>query len=211
MAAVAPAPSAEEAPTADAPSQVPAGAQPASAVAKPAAPAATPTSAATATPAPTTAPPVAAAKAPAAKPEQKSAALAPKPKIYKPGLIPQEADNVDSDGIAATVNDISVSEFEVRQRLALFMATAGVQPNDEEKTRIRGQILDQLENEKLELQEAIKKHITVAPGEVDTQINRMLSDSHITMPQLREVLSNAGSSLEAEHISLHYYGTYRDT
>jgi peptidyl-prolyl cis-trans isomerase SurA len=197
MAAVAPAPSAEEAPTADAPSQAPAGAQPAPAVAMPAAPAAAPTPAATATPAPTTAPPPTAAKAPAAKPEQKSAALAPKPKIYKPGLIPQEADNVDSDGIAATVNDISVSEFEVRQRLALFMATAGVQPNDEEKTRIRGQILDQLENEKLELQEAIKKHITVAPGEVDTQITRMLTDSHITMPQLREVLSNAGSSLEA--------------
>ena len=58
----------------------------------------------------------------------------------------------------------------------------GVQPNDEEKKRIRGQILDQLENEKLELQEAIKKHITVAPGEVDNQINHMLTDNHLTMP-----------------------------
>src|SRR6185503_20388103 len=52
-------------------------------------------------------------------------------------------------------------------------------------------------NEKLELQEAIKKHITVAPGEVDTQINRMVADSHISMEQLREVLANAGSSIEA--------------
>ena len=198
MAAVAPAPSADEAPTADTPAvTTPPGAQPAPA-AKPA-PAA-PAQAATATPAPPaeTAAPTTAAKAPAAKPEQKSAALAPKPKIYKPGLIPQEADNVDSDGIAATVNDISVSEFEVRQRMALFLATSGVQQlTDDDKKRIRGQILDQLENEKLELQEAIKKHITVAPGEVDTQINRMLSDSHITMPQLRDVLSNAGSSIEA--------------
>ena len=195
MAAVAPAPSAEEAPTADAPSQVPAGAQPAAAAVKSAP--ATPVAVPAGTAAPTVPPASTAAKAPAAKAEQKSAALSPKPKIYKPALIPQEADNADSDGIAATVNDISVSEFEVRQRMALFLATAGVQPNDEEKARIRGQILDQLENEKLELQEAIKKHITVAPGEVDTQINRMLTDSHITMNQLREVLSNAGSSLDA--------------
>ena len=146
---------------------------------------------------PTAAPAPVTAKAPAAKPEQKSASLAPKPKVYHPPLIPQEADNVDSDGIAATVNDISVSEFEVRQRMALFTATAGVQANEEDKKRIRSQILEQLENEKLELQEAIKKHITVAPSEVDSQINRMVADSHISMTQLREVLSNAGSSIEA--------------
>ena len=191
MAAVAP----DAAPTADAPALAPPGAQPAGPAARAPVPAA-----ATATPAPAAAaatPVPAATTATATKPEQKSAALTPKPKIYKPALIPQEADNADSDGIAATVNDISVSEFEVRQRLALFLATAGIQPNDEEKKRIRGQILDQLENEKLELQEAIKKHITVAPGEVDNQISRMLEESHITKAQLRDVLSNAGSSEEA--------------
>lgn len=191
LAAVEHPPSADAAPTADA--AAPPGAQPAPPVTVP-----TPTpSAPAAAAAPATASTPAAAKAPLAKPEQKSAALAPKPKVYKPALIPQEADNADSDGIAATVNDISVSEYEVRQRMALFLATAGVQPNDEEKKRIRGQILEQLENEKLELQEAIKKHITVAPAEVDTQINRMVSDSHISMQQLRDVLTNSGSSEQA--------------
>ncbi len=149
--------------------------------------------------APTAAPAAAAVKAPApaTKPEQKSAALTPKQKVYKPALIPGESENADTDGIAATINDISVSEYEVRQRMALFLATAGVQPNEEEKKRIRGQILEQLENEKLELQEAIKKHITVAPGEVDNQITHMLSDNHLSIVQLREVLSNAGSSEQA--------------
>ena len=185
LAAVAP--SADTAPTADA---APGGAVPAPI--SPAAPAATPASPSSAAPVP------AAAKPPAAKPPQKSAALEPKRKVYKPALIPSEAaDNADSDGIAATINDISVSEFEVRQRMALFLATAGVQPNDEEKKRIRGQILEQLENEKLELQEAIKKHITVAPNEVDTQINHMLTDNHLSIAQLREVLSNAGASEQA--------------
>jgi peptidyl-prolyl cis-trans isomerase SurA len=202
VAAVAPSPSADEAPTADAPAaQVPPGAQPAPTTIKPVTPAATPAPTQTAAKPPAETPtpaPATVAKPPAAKPEQKSAALTPKPKVYKPERIPLETDNIDSDGIAATVNDISVSEFEVRQRMALFTATSGVQQlSEDDKKRIRGQILEQLENEKLELQEAIKKHITVAPGEVDTQINRMLADSHISMEQLREVLSNAGSSLEA--------------
>lgn len=182
MAAVAPAPSADAAPTADA--------APGSVAPTPVAPtpAAAPASPAAAAPAAAKTP------APAAKPAQKSAALEPKKKVYKPALIPSEADNADSDGIAATINDISVSEFEVRQRMSLFLATAGVQPNEEEKKRIRGQILEQLENEKLELQEAIKKHITVAPSEVDNQINHMLSENHLTIAQLRDVLNNAGAS-----------------
>lgn len=193
MAAVDPAPpTADAAPTADAP------------------PTAAPMPAAPATPAPVMSAPAAAASAPvaaapaaekpaatAAKPPQKSAALEPKKKVYRPALIPADPDNADSDGIAATVNDISVSEFEVRQRMALFLATAGLQPNDEEKKRIRGQILEQLENEKLQLQEAIKKHITVAPAEVDNQINHMVTDNHLTIEQLRTVLSNAGSSEQA--------------
>ncbi|MES2294466.1 MAG: peptidylprolyl isomerase [Pseudomonadota bacterium] len=183
MAAVAPAPSADAAPTADA--------APGSVAPTPVAP--TPAAAAPTSPA-AAAPAAAKSPAPAAKPAQKSAALEPKKKVYKPALIPSEADNADSDGIAATINDISVSEFEVRQRMSLFLATAGVQPNDEEKKRIRGQILEQLENEKLELQEAIKKHITVAPSEVDNQINHMLSENHLTIAQLRDVLNNAGSS-----------------
>lgn len=187
MAAVDPAPpTADAAPTADAPP---------AAAPMPATPAPVMPAPAAAAPAPVAAAPAAAK--PAAKPPQKSAALEPKKKVYRPALIPADPDNIDSDGIAATVNDISVSEFEVRQRMALFLATAGLQPNDEEKKRIRGQILEQLENEKLQLQEAIKKHITVAPAEVDNQINHMVTDNHLTIEQLRTVLANAGSSEQA--------------
>jgi peptidyl-prolyl cis-trans isomerase SurA len=189
LAAVDPAPpSADAAPTADMATQ------PSAVPAKPIPAAAAPAAAAT-----TASPATAAAKepAPADKPPQKSAALEPKKKIYRPGRIPADPDNADSDGIAATINDISVSEFEVRQRMSLFVATAGLQPNEEEKKRIRGQILEQLENEKLQLQEAIKKHITVSPTEVDNQVNHMVTDNHLTMAQLRDVLNNAGSSEQA--------------
>ncbi len=120
---------------------------------------------------------------------------ADKPKVYRAGRLDTPAGNeTDTDGIAATVNDISVSDYEVRQRLALYVATSGFSPTAEDLKRIRGQIIEQLQNEKLQLQEAIKKHITVAPGEVDGQIQRMADDNHLTHDQLREALANAGAS-----------------
>ncbi|HWF65167.1 MAG TPA: peptidylprolyl isomerase [Rhizomicrobium sp.] len=136
----------------------------------------------------------------AATPGQKTALAQPaKPKVWEPAVIHAETDDsdADSDGVAAVINDFAVSEYEVRQRLNLFLATSGIQPKGDELKRVRGQIITQLENEKLELNEAIKKHITVAPAEVDGQINRMLGDNHVTIEQLREVLANAGSSEDA--------------
>ncbi|HKD46202.1 MAG TPA: peptidylprolyl isomerase [Rhizomicrobium sp.] len=142
--------------------------------------------------------PAAAQPAATSKPAQKTAAAEPaKPKVWRPAVIHAESDDADSDGVAAVVNDFAVSEYEVRQRMALFLATSGIQPKGDEVKRIRAQIITQLEDEKLELNEAIKKHVTVTPGEVDAQINRMLTDNHLTIEQLHDVLANAGSSEDA--------------
>ena len=100
----------------------------------------------------------------------------------------------DVDGIAATVNDESISDYELRQRVALFIATSGLQPSAEDLKRIRSQMLDKMEDEKLQLQEAQKKHITVSPVEVDKTINSLMTQNHLTMDQLRTVLAQAGSS-----------------
>jgi len=54
-----------------------------------------------------------------------------------------------------------------------------------------------LEAEKIQLQEAQKKKITVSPIEVDKRINGMMQDNHFTMEQLRENLTKAGASEEA--------------
>jgi peptidyl-prolyl cis-trans isomerase SurA len=100
----------------------------------------------------------------------------------------------DADGIAATVNDESISDYELRQRVALFVATSGLQPSPEDMKRIRSQMLSKMEDEKLQLQEAVKKHITVSPVEVDKQVNSLLAQNHLTIEQLRTILTNAGAS-----------------
>ncbi|HEY4078061.1 MAG TPA: peptidylprolyl isomerase [Rhizomicrobium sp.] len=105
----------------------------------------------------------------------------------------------DSDSIAATVNDESISDYEVRQRVALYLATSGInqQLTAAQKTRIRGQILEQLEAEKVQLQEAVKKKITVSPVEVDKRINGMMAENRFDIKQLRITLAAAGASEDA--------------
>ncbi len=109
------------------------------------------------------------------------------------------ADKTDSDSIIATVNDESISDYELRQRVALYLAINGInqQLTTEQRTRIRNQILELLQSEKLELQEAVKKKITVSPVEVDKRINGMTEDYHFTIQQLRQNLTNAGASEDA--------------
>ena len=108
----------------------------------------------------------------------------------------------DSDSVVATVNDESISDFELRQRMALYLALQGggvtvAQLTPEQKTRMRSQILEVLEAEKLQLQEAVKKKITVSPVEVDRRLNGMIQDYHFTIDQLRQNLKAAGSSEDA--------------
>jgi len=107
------------------------------------------------------------------------------------------ADNANS--IVATVNDETISDFELRQRVSLYLALNGIsqQLTGEQRTRVRNQILELLEAEKLELQEAQKKKITVSPLEVDRRINGMTQDNRFTVEQLRQNLKSAGASEDA--------------
>jgi peptidyl-prolyl cis-trans isomerase SurA len=115
------------------------------------------------------------------------------------GTIDATADKTDTDSIVATVNDESISDYELRQRVALYLALNGIkqQLTTEQRNRIRSQILEVLESEKLQLQEAVKKKITVSPVEVDKRLNAMMEDYHFSIEQLRQNLTNAGASEDA--------------
>ena len=76
--------------------------------------------------------------------------------------------------------------------------TASTQQLTTEQKRIRSQILELLEDEKLQLQEAVKKNITVSPVEVDKRINAH-DRRNITSPSTScaQILTNAGASEDA--------------
>lgn len=107
-----------------------------------------------------------------------------------------DEDNPDENGVAAVVNETPITEYDVRQRLALVLATSGSQPSRETVKRMRPQVLDQLKTESLELQEARRKNISVSPQEVDKEIDGILNDNHLTMDQLKQILGHANVAIE---------------
>ena len=97
-----------------------------------------------------------------------------------------------NDGVAAIVNDTVISQYDLRQRIALFIATTGAKPTKENMDRIHDQVLKQLETERLELLEAQKNNITVSGSEVDKAISNITSDNNMSLDQLKGMLEQQG-------------------
>jgi peptidyl-prolyl cis-trans isomerase SurA len=132
----------------------------------------------------------AAAGAKVAPPKQARSA-APAPPATQPGIEPLLNEN-NTDGVAAVVNDSVISDYDLRQRVALFLATSGVRPSAENMKAIRQQVLAQLETERMEILEAQKKNISVSTSEVDKAIDNILHDNHLSIEQIKKLLSGAG-------------------
>jgi len=129
------------------------------------------------------------------KPSPSQVAKAEPPPASAEVISPALTDQFE-DGVAAVVNDQIVSEYDLRQRLALVIATSGMPSTADTVKRLKPQVLDQLKTEKLELEEAQRKNITVSPPEVDKEIAGILKDNNLTMDQLKQVMTRAGVAME---------------
>ena len=101
-----------------------------------------------------------------------------------------------SSGVAAVVNDFVISDYDLDQRTALFVATSGVRPTKETLSQIRAQVLRSLEDEILELQEANKHKITVSKAEVDKALQNIAEDNHLKVDQIIATITQSGVSAE---------------
>ena len=100
--------------------------------------------------------------------------------------------SLQGDSVAAIVNDTAISTMDVQQRLKLFLVTTGTHPNAKQMKSLRAEILKQLETERIQLLEAQKHNISVSAGEVDTAINRILTENHIDKAKLEATFAAAG-------------------
>lgn len=107
-----------------------------------------------------------------------------------------EGEDLNSNGVAAIVNDRVISEYDLRQRTALVVATSGMRQTADSRRKLRAQVLDQLKTEQLELQEAQRKNITVSPTEVDKEIDGIIKDNHLTLDQLKGILGKDNVAFE---------------
>lgn len=99
------------------------------------------------------------------------------------------------DGVAAIVNDSVISDYDLNQRIALFMATSGQQPPPDKLQQIRVQVLKQLETERLQLLEAQKKNISVSAADVDKAVDNILKENNLKKEQLEEMLTRGGVAM----------------
>ncbi|HEX2593892.1 MAG TPA: peptidylprolyl isomerase [Rhizomicrobium sp.] len=139
-----------------------------------------------------TAKPVAPAAAPAKTPKGTTTASLNKPANELPDAN-AENDQANTVGVAAIVNDSIISDYDVRQRVALLGATSGVRAtNEEQRKALRSQVLRQLETEKMQVQEANRKKIQVTSEEVDKAIENLTKENNLTVEKLKEVLGGSG-------------------
>ena len=95
------------------------------------------------------------------------------------------------DSVAAIVNDTVITEYDLKQRMGLYLATTNARTTPEIMKQIRQQILQQLETERIELLEAQKNNITVSAADVDRAIDNILKDNHMTLDQLTAMLGRS--------------------
>ena len=157
--------------------------------------AAPPQPASAAPPAPAVSPEAASPKA--LSPDATPAAAGPTPPgpTAQPEQVRVTAPKI-STGVAAIVNDLVISEYDLDQRTALFLATSGVKPTKETLPQIRAQVLRSVEDEILELQEANKRKISITKAEVDKALQNLAEDNHLTVAQIVTSITSNGVTVE---------------
>ncbi|HEY7979632.1 MAG TPA: peptidylprolyl isomerase [Rhizomicrobium sp.] len=138
--------------------------------------------------------PLSAKAAPAAKTTTKESATPPGTEKLNVGETPEQA-LANGDGVAAIVNDTVITDYDLRQRVALYIATSNAHPTPEAMKQIREQVLRQLETERIQLLEAQKNKITVSAADVDKSIDNILKENHLTLEQLTAVLAKSNVAL----------------
>lgn len=97
------------------------------------------------------------------------------------------------EGIIAVVNDDPISFTDVRQRARLLLLSlGGQQPTPEQIQQITTQALEQLIDEKLQLQEAAEYEVDVSDDDIANSINRLAQQSGLTRDTLMQSLIQSG-------------------
>lgn len=112
------------------------------------------------------------------------------------------SDSLTLEGIAAVVNDQPISFSDVRQRARmLLLSLGGQQPTQEQVQQITGQALEQLIDERLQLDKAAEFDLKISDDEINGAVNDMAAQSGLTGDALKSQLLAAGinpASLEEQ-------------
>lgn len=104
---------------------------------------------------------------------------------------------IDVQSIEAVVNDEVISAYDVDQRVNLILSSVDVQITPEQRRVLRQQALQNLVDEKLQLQEAAKFDLVISKEELDQTIAMVAQQYRMTPQQFAAYLAQQGASVEA--------------
>ncbi len=107
------------------------------------------------------------------------------------------AQEVTVESIRAIVNDQVISQYDVDQRLNLILAAAGREVTPDQRNMLRQQALQNLVDEKLELQEAKHYDLVISDDEVNQAIGNIAAQYKMTQEQFEDYLKRAGASIDS--------------
>lgn len=106
---------------------------------------------------------------------------------------PAAPESQQIEGIIAVVNDDPISFTDVRQRAQLLLLSlGGQQPTQEQIQQITTQALEQLIDEKLQLQEAAEYEVEISDDDIANSINRLAQQSGLNRDDLVQSLIQSG-------------------
>jgi len=110
------------------------------------------------------------------------------------GIRPADAQQVER--IAAVVNDEVISLFDLEARVNLVMITGRLPDTPDARRRIAPQVLRALINERLQMQEAKKRNISVTEQEVGQAVANVERDNRLQSGQLEIVLKQQNVQMQ---------------
>lgn len=105
--------------------------------------------------------------------------------------------------IAAVVNEEVISLYDLESRINLLIATSNQANTQENRRRHAGQVLNQLINEKLQLQEAERLGVKISEKEVEQAYIDVALNNTMTKEQLTDFLNKANVDKEILTNQLH--------
>lgn len=106
------------------------------------------------------------------------------------------AQSSGQQGIAAIVNNDIITTYDLKQRVLYMIATTGAERTEASVARIQRQALDNLINERLQLQELDKYDSTVGDEEVNQGVQRLFQRNQLDPNEMIQRLSSVGVSVE---------------
>jgi peptidyl-prolyl cis-trans isomerase SurA len=111
--------------------------------------------------------------------------------------------NSEVERIAAIVNDQIISEYDLQLRLKLVEAVTRVPESPADLKRMHEQVLRNMVDEKLQLQEAKKKEVTVSDKEIQDAVLELGRQNNMPDDQFAQFLTSLGPSRTSLADQLH--------